>query len=90
MYSQSQDKREQILVQLVHDPAIPMEYLCRKCGYTSKPPDVERHMIRHLRSFESVFFLSLLVGVDVWVLRIESRKREKKEDMKREEFRNSS
>ena len=47
-------------------------------------------MIRHLRSFESVFFLSLLVGVDVWVLRIESRKREKKEDMKREEFRNSS
>ena len=62
MYSQSQDKREQILVQLVHDPAIPVEYLCRKCGYTSQPNHVKRNMVRHLRNAKNKDCLELYSG----------------------------
>ena len=59
MYSQSQDKREEIWVQLVHDPAIPEEYKCRKCGYTTKPSHAKQNMIRHLRNAQNKDCLEL-------------------------------
>jgi len=59
LYSQSPDKREEVWVQLVHDPAIPAHCLCRQCGYTTRQSDAKRNMIRHLRHAQNKECLQL-------------------------------
>ena len=59
LYSQSPDKREEVWVQLVYDPAIPAHCLCRQCGYTTRQSDAKRNMIRHLRHAQNKECLQL-------------------------------
>jgi len=59
LYSESRDKREEVWVQLVHAPAIPVEYLCRQCGYTTRMNDAKRNMVTHLRRAENKKCLDL-------------------------------
>ena len=52
LYSESEDKRDQVLVQIVRDGGVPV-YQCRQCVYTTSKHNLKQNMVSHLRRAEN-------------------------------------